>query len=143
MKNNIREMLSEEINEVVDIWYKENISSHPFIPSKSFEDNIERTKNKFLKSKVYICRNEIEIQGFICLSGNYIDSLFVKSEYRRQGIGKSLLKHCKSIFWSLMSKIYMQNETAVKFFENQSFFVRDKMDSAETGKTELFMEWIR
>ncbi|MCR5261089.1 MAG: GNAT family N-acetyltransferase [Candidatus Gastranaerophilales bacterium] len=136
-------MSEKDTDEIMEIWLSENMLVHSFMSNDLIMKNKERTEQLIKKSKVFVCEKDNEILGFISLSGNYIDCLYVKSKSQRQGIGKALMKHCKNIFWSLMIKVYQQNENAVSFFEKQSFFVRDKMDNAETGETELFMEWIR
>lgn len=143
MTNNIEEMTENDTKEITEIWLSENMLVHSFISEDLLIKMKERTEAGLSKSKVFLIRNEQEIEGFIALSGNYIEHLYVKEKYHRNGIGKALLKHCKGIFWSLMTKVYLQNKNAVEFFDSQSFFVRDKTDNAETGETELFLEWIR
>jgi len=143
MTTKIRVMKEEDIDTIMDIWLQENISAHNFIDEKYWKTNKDKVQNQILKSKTFVYEDEDEIKGFIGLSGNYIEGLFVKSQYQRNGIGKELLKHCKEIFWSLILKVYSENEAAVSFYEKNSFFQRDKMDNAETGKTELYMEWIK
>ena len=143
MTTKIRVMKEEDIDSIMDIWIQENISAHNFIDEKYWKTNKDKVQNQILKSKTFVYEDENEIKGFIGLSGNYIEGLFVKSQYQRRGIGKELLKHCKEIFWSLILKVYSENEAAVNFYEKNAFFQRDKMDNAETGKTELYMEWIK
>ena len=143
MTTKIRVMQKKDIDTIMDIWLQENISAHNFIDEKYWKTNKDKIQNQILKSKIFVYEDENEIKGFIGLSGNYIEGLFVKSKYQRRGIGKELLKHCKGIFWSLILKVYSENKAAVSFYEKNSFFRRDKMDNAETGKTELYMEWIK
>ena len=59
---------------------------------------------------------------FMGRSGLYLEDLFVKSEYRKRGIGKLILKHlgkiavergCTRIEWIAMD----WNEPAIKFYE--------------------------
>ena len=143
MTTKIRAMKEDDINDVMDIWLAENLSAHHFIAENYWKNNKNKVQSLILKAKTFVYEEDEEIKGFIGLSGNYIEGLFVKSEYQRNGIGKELLKHCKNIFWSLILKVYSENEAAVNFYEKNSFFERDKMDNADTGKTELYMEWIR
>ena len=92
---------------------------------------------------LFIDENWNSFEKVICHYLNFVEYLFVSSDFQKQGIGKALLKHIKNIFWSLMVKVYQKNTSAVSFFEKQFFFVRDKMNNADTGECELCMEWIR
>ena len=112
MTTKIRVMKEEDIDSIMDIWIQENISAHNFIDEKYWKTNKDKVQNQILKSKTFVYEDENEIKGFIGLSGNYIEGLFVKSQYQRRGIGKELLKHCKGIFWSLILKVYSENEAA-------------------------------
>ena len=143
VSNNIREMKSDEIDIILDIWLKANITSQPLIDENFWYRSIEKIKTQIVKEKVYIYELNEEIVGIIVLSGNYINYLCVKDKYKRQGIGKALIKHCKNNFWSLILKVYNENTTAIEFLKSQYFFVRDKMNNAETNQCELSMEWIR
>ena len=143
MPSEIRPMADNEIDTVLDIWQKENPIVHSFLDDEFLIDVKEKAKQTIMKSKVFVAAENSEILGFIAVSGNFIEYLFVKSDFQKKGPGKALLKPIKKIFWSLMVKVYQKNTNAVAFFEKQYFFARDKMDNAETGECELCMEWIR
>ena len=143
MTNNIRIADEKEISDIMKIWVSENISAHNFIEKKYWENNTQKTTDLIKKSKTFIYEKNGEIIGFISLSGNYINNICIKKEHQRNGIGKKLLVHCKNIFWSLIVRVYFENNQAVSFFEKNSFFERDKINNAETEKCELCMEWIK
>ncbi len=139
----IREMQEADLADVMEIWLNENINSHDFIEEEYWKNKHSRMQDSLSKAKVFVWDEGDGIKGFIALSGNYIEGLFVKSEHQRQKIGTALLNHCKNIFWSLIMHIYQENQRAVNFCEKHDFFVRDRMNNAETNACELFMEWIR
>lgn len=143
MNNTIREFQTSDIDAVMKIWLDEVVDAHDFIDRSYWHNSSDAVKSRILNSKCYVYQNNEEIQGFVSLSGNYIQYLFVKSGNKRTGIGKSLLKFCKNIFWCLMVKVYENNTSAVGFFEEQLFYTRDRMNNAETQKCELCMEWNR
>ncbi len=136
-------MKNDELDDVMKIWENENPNVHSFLDDEFLASSINKAEEIIKRSKVFVAEKEDKIVGFTALSGNFVEYLFVSSDFQKQGIGKALLKHVKNIFWSLMIKVYQKNNSAVSFFEKQFFFVRDKMDNADTGECELCMEWIR
>lgn len=139
----IRTMREDDIDKVMEIWYQENITAHSFIDKPFWKSSFDNVKKNISKSKIYIKEQDGEIIGFIGLSGNYIEALFVKSNFQCKGIGKELLDYCKKIFWSLNLKVYEDNKSAVKFYEKNFFSVCDKMNNYQTNFPELYMEWIK
>lgn len=69
-----------------------------------------------------------ETAGFIGLSGNYIEGLFVKKEYRSLGIGTALIDFVKHKKKELSLNVYFQNEKAVKFYIKNGFEIKEKLD---------------
>ena len=49
------------------------------------------------------------IDGFIGLTGNYIEGIFVREVIQSKGIGKQLLNYAKGIKSSLRLSVYQKN----------------------------------
>ena len=92
----IRELQKADINKVADIWLDTNIKANSFIPAQYWKDNFELVKKLLLQAEVYVYEENLEIQGFIGLNGEYIEGIFVSDEYQSQGIGARLLNYIKS-----------------------------------------------
>ena len=106
----IRELRKADINKVADIWLDTNIKSHYFISAQYWKSNFELVKKLLLQATVYVYEDKQEIQGFIGLSDEYIEGVFVSAEMQSQGIGKILLNYVKekrnTLFLNVYQKIY-------------------------------------
>ena len=91
----IRELRKVDINKVAEIWLDTNIKTHYFISAQYWKSNFELVKELLLQATVYVYEDKQEIQGFIGLSNEYIEGIFVSAEMQSQGIGKILAKLCK------------------------------------------------
>ena len=84
----IRELRKVDINKVAEIWLDTNIKTHYFISAQYWKSNFELVKELLLQATVYVYEDKQEIQGFIGLSNEYIEGIFVSAEMQSQGIGK-------------------------------------------------------
>ena len=91
----IRELRKVDINKVAEIWLDTNIKTHYFISAQYWKSNFELVKELLLQATVYVYEDKQEIQGFIGLSKEYIEGIFVSAEMQSQGIGKILLNYVK------------------------------------------------
>ena len=137
----IRELQKADINKVADIWLNTNIRAHSFIPAQYWKDNSELVKELLLQAEVYVYEENLEIQGFIGLNGEYIEGIFVSDEYQSQGIGARLLNYIKSNRVKLSLSVYQKNSRAISFYQREEFEIWcEDLDEA-TGEKEYVMMW--
>lgn len=92
----IRRLQRTDINRVADIWLDTNLKAHDFIPSQYWRSNFDLVKEMLLQAEVYVYEDGQKIQGFIGLSGEYIEGIFVSDEMQSQGIGNDAAEFYKS-----------------------------------------------
>lgn len=80
----IRKMQKTERDRVAEIWLEGNIAAHDFIPAHYWERNFEFVKKALTQAEVYVYEEDAAIQGFIGLSGAYIEGIFVCAENNRR-----------------------------------------------------------
>ena len=137
----IRELQKADINRVADILLNTNLKAHYFISEQYWKDNFELVKKMLLQAEVYVYENDHEIQGFIGLSGEYIEGIFVPEEMQSQGIGRLLLNYIKNRKVKLLLNVYQKNTRAIHFYERVGFEIqREGLDEA-TGEKEYVMIW--
>lgn len=137
----IRELHKTDIDKVADIWLDTNIKAHSFIPTEYWESNFEFVKEMMLQAEVYVYEVDHEIQGFIGMTDEYINGIFVCGEVQSQGIGKFLLDYVKSKKKKLLLNVYQKNARAISFYQREGFDIQCSDLDEATGEKEYVMVW--
>ncbi|EJP6472319.1 N-acetyltransferase [Clostridium botulinum] len=139
----IKRLEKIEIEEVMDIWLKTNITAHSFIPKEYWVKNYNIVKEEYFPiSKTFIYKEENIIKGFISIiDSSFIGALFVLEEYQGQGIGKKLLNHCKYLYSTLELAVYTKNISSVDFYKHCGFVIREEKKHEDSGFMEYIMTW--
>lgn len=137
----IRELRKVDINKVAEIWLDTNIKTHYFISAQYWKSNFELVKELLLQATVYVYEDKQEIQGFIGLSNEYIESIFVSAEMQSQGIGKILLNYVKGKRNKLILNVYQKNTRAISFYQREGFEIQYSGLDEATGEKDYVMAW--
>ncbi len=137
----IRELRKVDINKVAEIWLDTNIKTHYFISAQYWKSNFELVKELLLQATVYVYEDKQEIQGFIGLSNEYIEGIFVSAEMQSQGIGKILLNYVKGKRNKLILNVYQKNTRAISFYQREGFEIQYSGLDEATGEKDYAMAW--
>ena len=137
----IRELRKVDINKVAEIWLDTNIKTHYFISAQYWKSNFELVKDLLLQATVYVYEDKQEIQGFIGLSNEYIEGIFVSAEMQSQGIGKILLNYVKGKRNKLILNVYQKNTRAISFYQREGFEIQYSGLDEATGEKDYVMAW--
>lgn len=137
----IRRLQRTDINRVADIWLDTNLKAHDFIPSQYWRSNFDLVKEMLLQAEVYVYEDGQKIQGFIGLSGEYIEGIFVSDEMQSQGIGKMLLNFIKAKKTKLCLNVYQKNVRAIHFYQKEGFEIQSEGLDEATGEKDYVMRW--
>ena len=137
----IRELRKVDINKVAEIWLDTNIKTHYFIPAQYWKRNFDLVKELLLQATVYVYEDKQEIQGFIGLSNEYIEGIFVSAEMQSQGIGKILLNYVKGKRNKLILNVYQKNTRAISFYQREGFEIQYSGLDEATGEKDYVMAW--
>ena len=137
----IRELRKVDINKVAEIWFDTNIKTHYFISAQYWKSNFELVKELLLQATVYVYEDKQEIQGFIGLSNEYIEGIFVSAEMQSQGIGKILLNYVKGKRNKLILNVYQKNTRAISFYQREGFEIQYSGLDEATGEKDYVMAW--
>ena len=137
----IRELRKVDINKVAEIWLDTNIKTHYFISAQYWKSNFELVKELLLQATVYVYEDKQEIQGFIGLSNEYIEGIFVSAEMQSQGIGKILLNYVKGKRNKLILNVYQKNARAISFYQREGFEIQYSGLDEATGEKDYVMAW--
>ncbi|MDH6354567.1 putative acetyltransferase [Dysgonomonas sp. PH5-45] len=139
----IREINPSDVEAVMDIWLRTNVSAHFFIPESYWVNNFEEVKNEYLPGATsYVYEEEGTVKAFVSIVDDYfIGALFVGEEYQRLGVGNELINYCKEIYSRLDVTVYAENANAVKFYEKEGFRIIERRPDFDTKREELLMRW--
>lgn len=133
----------QDLEHVAQIWLDSNLQAHSFVPKTYWEGNFEAVKQMLPQATLYVYKQDGMIQGFIGLTDDYIEGIFVDERARSRGIGKQLLDFVKQNHSQLTLQVYCKNERACCFYQREDFFIKAQQLDEQTGEPEFLMRWTR
>ena len=137
----IRALQEKDAESAAAIWLDGNLTAHHFIPARYWTDNFEPVREQLPLAEVYVYEAGSDVVGFIGLSGEHIEGIFVSGAARSHGIGKQLLDYVKGINPRLTLNVYRKNESAVRFYSREGFDIRAEGLDEATGEKDYVMGW--
>ena len=129
----------------MQIWLDGNLGAHAFIPASFWTEHFEMVRDMLPQAELYVHENEAtrQIDGFIGLTENHIEGIFVVKSARSKGIGKALLEYVKLRKPRLTLSVYQKNERAIAFYRREQFAVQANGIDEDTNEAEIQMLWTR
>ena len=88
--------------------------------------NYELVKEMMSQAEVYVYEDDKMIQGFVGLSNEYMEGIFVSNEMQSCGIGKLLLDYIKNKKVRLRLNVYQKNARALSFYQREGFDIQSE-----------------
>lgn len=141
----IRKFETRDLDAVTQIWLHGNLDAHAFISANFWTEHFEMVRDLLPQAELYVHENEDtrQIDGFIGLTENHIEGIFVAKSARSKGIGKALLDYAKSRKPRLDLSVYQKNERALAFYRREQFVVQSEGIDGDTNEAEIQMLWTR
>lgn len=139
----IRKFEKEDIETVMQIWRKENIKAHQFISKTYWENQYNHVKQVLPHAEIYVYLVEEKIVGFIGVNCNYIEGIFIDTNYQYSGIGTSLLNKVKENRNNLTLNVYKHNTNAINFYKKNDFVMIGEDIDNNTNQKEYRMRWSK
>lgn len=137
----IRRMEARDLEAVASIWLASNLEAHSFIPAEYWRGNYEAVKAALAQAEVYVYEDAAGVLGFVGLSGDYIEGIFVASHARSHGIGRQLLDHVKATHRCLELNVYAKNRRAVEFYQREGFELKGSGVDPHTREEDFLFFW--
>lgn len=137
----IRNFEMADLEEVMAIWLEANLSAHPFIDKNYWINNVDFVKQVLPTSQITVFEESGIIKGFIGIVDQYIAGLFVAQAYQHQGIGTQLLESVQLTYPTLHLEVYIANQQATHFYEQNGFKIIGEKQNMDTHHPEYFMVW--
>jgi len=141
----IRAFRENDLTAVMQIWLDTNIKAHNFIPKEYWIGNYAMVKDILPRAEIYVYEDDKlnQIDGFIGLTDDYIEGIFVRDDVQSRGIGKQLLNYAKEIKSSMSLSVYQKNTRAIFFYQREQFVIQSENIDDSTNEKELIMTWSK
>ena len=137
----IREFQKNDLNDIMRIWESENIKTHTFIPKEYWESNYNFVKEVLPNAEIYVYVIKEKIVGFVGVNNNYVEGIFVDTNYQGDGIGTFLLNKVKENRDNLILSVYKKNVNAINFYKKNGFMIVCEKIDENTNEIEYTMNW--
>ena len=126
-----------EYKALVDLWEASVRASHDFLSEEDIQYYKPLILEKYLTEVELRCakNKEEKISGFIGISDNNIEMLFVSPNCFGQGVGKLLLQCAFKEFGVVKVDVNEQNVEALNFYEHMGFVVTARSPIDSQGKS--------
>ncbi|MGD8326585.1 MAG: GNAT family N-acetyltransferase, partial [Sphingomonadales bacterium] len=109
-----RQIDPADFERVFDIWHRSVLATHDFLSDEDRAEIATQVKDLYIPNAPLILavRDDV-ILGFMGMTDNHIDALFIDPDYLGQGIGKAFIQHARTITKGPLSvDVNEQNEDA-------------------------------
>lgn len=139
----IRAFEENDLTAIMQIWLDTNIKAHYFIPKEYWTNNYDMVKSVLPQAEIYVYENDAtkQIDGFIGLSNEHIEGIFVREDVQAQGIGKQLLAYVKCVKSNMSLCVYQKNTRAIQFYQREQFVIQSANIDDNTNQKEYVMLW--
>lgn len=139
----IRAFEENDLTAIMQIWLDTNLKAHYFIPKEYWTGNYEMVRSVLPQAEIYVYENDVtkQIDGFIGLSNEYIEGIFVRESVQSNGIGKQLLEYAKSVKSNMSLCVYQKNTRAIQFYQREQFVIKSENTDDNTNQKEYVMIW--
>lgn len=131
---NIMPSTPEQHTELLKLWEASVRATHHFLNDRQISEIRQQIIDHqyFQHVALFHVEQEHEIQGFIGLSENKIEMLFIAPDLRRQGIGLQLLQHALTL-GATQVDVNEQNPEATAFYLKHGFEVYQRSETDDAG----------
>jgi putative acetyltransferase len=114
---------SNEYNQIIELWELSVRATHSFLLEKDFSYYKTNIKKYFGNVNVYAVKNNFGgILGFMGISKDNIEMLFVHPKEMKKGIGKILINYAVNELKIKKVDVNEQNENAIGFYKKMGFY---------------------
>lgn len=124
----------EDYETLAGIWERSVMDTHDFLKEEYFNEiKAALITDYFPNVDLYALADNGVYAGFIGLSPNSIEMLFIDSDCRGQGYGSALIKFAKE---QGATKVVVneQNPSALKFYKAKGFRIISRDETDEAGR---------
>ena len=138
----IRKYKPEDIEAVLDVWYKSSSLAHPFMTEEFKTKEKDNIRNIYIPStETWVYEKGKTVVGFIGMLDNEVGAIFVDPQFHGLGIGYALMNHVSELFEELEVEVFKTNTIGRNFYNKYGFeFIKEHLHK-ETGQQLLRLKY--
>jgi putative acetyltransferase len=133
----IRRGLRADRDVLLDIWSRAVRVTHTFLSEADIQLLLPLVREYLASPELelwVICSDSDVLMGFMGMSGNKMEALFLAPEFHRRGAGRRFVQHAQALKGELTVDVNEQNPTACRFYEACGFVVEGRSELDSTGR---------
>lgn len=130
----IRKVATEEYPDLVQIWESAVVNTHDFLKEEDFNYYKEQLPVYFEYVNLFGYEQEGRLVGFMGISAENLEMLFIDNRVRGRGIGKKLLVYGITQFNIAKVDVNEQNLQGIGFYKHMGFRVLKRSEQDGQGK---------
>ncbi|MFD2201389.1 GNAT family N-acetyltransferase [Shivajiella indica] len=122
-------------DQLVSVWGKSVARTHHFLKLTDFVEIRELVKQMdFTQFEVYCLIQEQKVLGFVGLTGNKVEMLFLDPDHIGKGLGRKLMDFAIQELKANEVDVNEENTNAVTFYKKLGFEVYERSDKDDQGR---------
>lgn len=117
----IREISVSEYPRLIEIWESAVLNTHDYLQEEDFQYYKEKLPLYFQHVTLLAFEQKSILVGFMGISGENVEMLFVDHKHRGTGIGKALIEYAIADLHVTKVDVNEQNSQAVGFYHHMGF----------------------
>jgi putative acetyltransferase len=133
----IREARPGDANALVDVWLRSVRATHTFLSEADIEFFLPLVRDLMSSDQLelwVLASDANTLIGFMGLSGNSLEAMFLDPDHLRAGHGRRLVAHARDLKGALTVDVNEQNPAALSFYEACGFTVVGRSEVDSTGR---------
>ena len=136
-KMTIRRPIANDADKLVDLWLRSVRATHDFLSESDVQTFLPFVR-EYLSSTdsdlwVLVSDGE-DVMGFMGMSRNKMEALFIDPRFHRRGGGRRLVEHAGQLYGELTVDVNEQNALARRFYESCGFGAEGRSPVDGMGK---------
>jgi putative acetyltransferase len=122
---------------LLDIWLRAVRATHGFVSADDVRDMTPQVRDYLAADATefwVVADDGGAAVGFMGMSGNNMESLFLAPEWQRRGVGRRLVRHAQAMHGELTVEVNEQNPAARAFYEACGFVVEGRSEVDGQGR---------
>lgn len=133
----IREARPADMSALVEVWLRSVRATHTFLTEEDIQFFLPLVRDALASEQLelwVLASDTNTLIGFMGLSGNSLEAMFLDPAHLRAGHGRRLVSHARGLKGALTVDVNEQNPPAVRFYEACGFVVVGRSELDSTGR---------